>query len=133
LCALGDQLIDAVRQLGQLVARSLAVDIDTARAILQAAMLFLGALQISAGLGDGATCFVLLALSKRERLARRSQLVLEAGTVGGRLIAIGRNASFVCLALGRLHFCPLPAHDRVALPLFRDGHLASDLLDLLAL
>src|SRR5262245_38546155 len=112
------------------MARALAVDVDAARAILKPAVLLLGRLQIGTSLGHGAACLILLALAKPEGLARVAQLFLEPGAVGRCLMAVCGDPRSIGLPLGRLHFCALAAHDRVALPLFGDGHLTANLLDL---
>ena len=74
----------------------------------------------------------LLALRERLRACRASCSSNCARSLAG-LLAVGRDARAVGLALVRFELGALATRERVALAFFGDRHLAANLLDLLAL
>jgi len=127
------KLLDALGQFVALVARTLAIDLRPAQAILCFAMMLLGLVERGAREGDALSRLVLLALSLRERFTRDTKLIFTHSPFVRGLLAIRRNTSAVRFAFVRFELGALPAGKRIALPFLGDGHLAADLLDSLAL
>src|SRR4051812_46397132 len=93
----------------------------------------LGLIERGACLTHRLSRLVFLALAKRQRLTRGEERRFVLCALRFGLLTIGGDAFAVGLAFVGLELGALPTRHRVALALLRDGHLAANLLNLLAL
>jgi hypothetical protein len=133
LRALELELLEALRQFIVLVARTLAIDLDASRTILQFALMTLGVFECGAHLRYLLPRLFFVALPLRQCFARGEQFLLVLRAIRCGLLAIGENANTVRFAFIRLELGALTASHRITLSLFRHGHLAANLLNMLAL
>src|SRR5438045_2282608 len=82
--------------------RSLTVDVDAARAILQFAKVTLGLVERGTSVADRLSCVVFMALPIRERVLRGAKLFLHLRAFRRRLLTVGGNPNAIGLALIRL-------------------------------
>jgi hypothetical protein len=117
-----------LRELVTFVPRTLAINLDASRPILQFAKVTLGLIERRTSVPDRLSCVVFMALPIRQRFLRGAKLFLDLRAFRRRLFAVGGNPNAVGFALIRLELGALASRESVALAFFGDRHLRSNLL-----